>query len=112
MSGLIDVPGKQASSACLDKIDNTSQDVKLNHNWTVLSIRIFTQTLAVFQVSSLGSLRVDHVLLSSFLLMHMSLRGRSHEARCNPVLMRIDCVHMAQQVSRFEANCGERGCHK
>ena len=26
--------------------------------------------------------------------------------------MHIDRVHMAQQVSRFEVNCGERGCHK
>ena len=26
--------------------------------------------------------------------------------------MRIDRVHMAQQVSRFEANCGKHGCHK
>ena len=49
------------------------------------------------------------------------LKARSHEVRCNLVSMRIrsecdrmhiDHVHMAQQLSRFEANGGERGCHK
>ena len=50
------------------------------------------------------------------------LKVRSHEACCNPVSMhiqhmnahrmRIDCVHMAQQVSRLKVNFGERGCHK
>ena len=53
----------------------------------------------------------------------LHIKVRSHEARCNQDLMRIrsesnahrmliDRVHMAQQVSRFEVNCGERGCHK
>ena len=50
------------------------------------------------------------------------LKACSHEAHCNPVSMRIrielnlhpmriNRIHMAQQVSRFKANCVECGCY-
>ena len=47
-------------------------------------------------------------------------KGASHEAHCDAFSMctsksnwmRIDRVHMAQQLSRFEANCDKHGCYQ
>ena len=48
------------------------------------------------------------------------IKAHSHEAHCDSLSMRIrsesnwmriDRIHMAQQISRLEVNCGEHECH-
>ena len=45
-------------------------------------------------------------------LIVIGFNAHPKQIELNAHRMHLDRIHMAQQVTKFEVNCGQRGCHK